>query len=118
MTIAIVTVVLAVCAALGVIGWHFSNEIIRPAPHGPMDDGLVVVAVDDSTVTLPLTAHTGAGRAWFLEWEGGGAALDTVVAVNDSVVRRRVRVTEGRLAPGRPVEMRSFPLHGDPRRSA
>jgi uncharacterized protein len=114
--VAYVAIAALLIAALLAVGWYYSNQIIRPGPYGAVDE-VAVAAADDSTVTLPRTMHTAAARVWFLEWPRGAATIDSIVAVNDSLVRRRVRIVEGRLMRGTRVAMRAFPYAGDPRRS-
>lgn len=102
---------------IAAVGWYYSDQIIRPSRYDPLDAGLVIAAADDSTITLPRTAITGAGRTWFLEWPDGAATLGTIVSVGDTLVRRRVQIREGVLIRGRRVDVRAFPFAGDPRRS-
>lgn len=106
-----------VVAGIGGGGWYFSDMLIRPKPTRPLESGLVVSAVDDSTITLAGTQIARAGRTWFLEWPGGAGVVGERVAAEGETVRRRFQASEGAPAAGTRVDLRAYPYLGDPFRT-
>lgn len=98
-------------------GWYFSDMLIRPGPTRPLESGIVVSAVDDSTITLSGARIAREGHTWFLEWPKGAGVIGERVAVDGDHVRRRFHATEGTLAAGDRVDLRAYPYLGDPFRS-
>ena len=111
--------ILLVLAVAGIAGggWYFSDMLIRPGPTRPIESGIVVSAVDDSTITLSGTRTALKGHTWFLEWPQGAGVIGERIAVDGDHVRRRFHATEGTLAPGDRVDLRSYPYLGDPFRT-
>ena len=103
-----------VVAALGVASWHYSNEIILPQPHGPLETRLAAAWLDDSTITISGTQIGRRGRRWFLDWPGGsGVALD-LVSVDSARATRRFRLLSGNTFAQAAVDLGSYPYSGDP----
>jgi uncharacterized protein len=109
-------VVLAV-VSLVAAGWYFSDLLIRPTPNRPLEAGLIVSAVDDSSITLSGSAIARKGRTWFLEWPGGSAIAGELIASDGAHERRRLRLLEGRIAAGDRVDLRAYLYAGDPLRA-
>ncbi len=103
--------------AAGAAGWHFSNLLILPRANRPLETGLRVAALDDSTITLEGSSVARDGRTWFLEWPGGAGVAGPRVGPADARVTLRFRPLEGRPAPGDRVDLRAYLFGGDPRRA-
>src|SRR5262249_50396446 len=102
-------------AALAAASWYYSDEIIRPEPHRPLESGLRLTRLDDSTITLSGTDIGRRGRAWFLEWPGGYGTAGEMVAMDSVHVTRRFRLLGGRWSDGTPADLGAYPFGGDPR---
>jgi len=100
--------------ALVAAGWYFSELLIRPTPNEPREAGLVVSALDDSTITLSGSQVARAGRTWFLEWPGGFGVVGELISSDEAHVTRRFRALEGRRAAGDRVDLRPYLYSGDP----
>ncbi len=107
---------LAVVALAGA-SWRYSDEITRPKPHRPLESGLTVAALDESTITLAGTRVARDGRAWFVEWPGGYGMAGDLVAADSTRVTRRFRVLAGRLVAGAAVDLGSYLYSGDPQQA-
>ena len=107
-----------IAALMGGIGWYFSDQIVRPEPRTPLESGLVVTWVDDTTITLAGSALARVGRVWFLEWAGGFGAAGDVADSDRRHVTRRFRPLDGRPTAGSAVDLGAYLSDGDPRRAA
>ena len=111
---ALAALAIVAAVAVAVAGWHFSNLLIRPGPNRPLEPGLVVAAVDDSTITLSGSRIARAGGTWFLEWPGGAGVAGERLLASDSATTRRFRRLAGRIAAGDRVDLRAYFYHSDP----
>ena len=103
--------------AIFAAAWHFSDVLIRPVPRVPLESGILVTTVDDSTITLVGSERARKGGAWFLEWPGGSAVAGELIDADHARVVRRFRALDGRPAAGSGVDLGPYLFSGDPRRS-
>lgn len=98
-----------------VAGWYYSDQIIRPTPRIPLETGLGVVALGDSSITLSGSELARKGRRWFLEWPGGYGVAGDLVTADRVHVTRRFRALVGSPKVGGAVDLGAFPFGSDPR---
>ncbi|WP_205324740.1 S9 family peptidase [Glycomyces sp. YM15] len=109
-----VLLVLAV-GGIGGAGWYFSGEVINVV-HEDDPYELEVLAVDDATVTFPLTKASSQPGTWGLQWEDGQAVLGEVLDSNDRTVTRAIdAVLFGDLAKGTRARIDKWTFRDDPK---
>ena len=99
--------------SFGVVGWHYSSEIIGP-DRPPEKTGQTVLAHTDSTITLVATRKARRAGEWAIEWPGGYGETGPLIDVNDTRVVTRFRVASGQ-PPDTTSRLTGFALDADPR---
>ncbi|MFC3491474.1 alpha/beta hydrolase family protein [Glycomyces rhizosphaerae] len=100
---------------LGAAGWYFSGEVLN-VTHEEDPYELTVEAVDDTTVTLPLSEATEQPGTWGLQWDGGQAVLGEVVAGDDATVTRTLdAILFGDLTEGTKARIDKWTFRDDPK---
>ena len=96
-------------------GWYYSDQIIKPTPRTPLETGLAVDWLTDSTITLSGSELLRAGRTWFLEWPGGGHGVaGELIDLSGVHATRRFRALVGRPKVGAGVDLAALPFGIDP----
>lgn len=107
------------CAALGGIGWYFS-DVATEVAHGD-DYPITIVDAANGTVTLPRNAHTARPGTWGLVWKersgrGGRAVLGGVTGGDArTVVRQVTAVPQGTPVKGARASIDHWVYGGDPK---
>jgi pimeloyl-ACP methyl ester carboxylesterase len=112
-TITLIVVVVVIAAA----GWMQSEQIehrLLEVSDRQAGYDLQVLAVDEETVTLPLTEQTGAAGVWGLEWIGGYAVVGEVVATTETTVTRELVDRSGVLRKGDNAAIDRFAVESNP----
>ena len=114
----IITLSVLLVLALGGLtaaGWYFSGEVLN-VDHSEDTYGLTVGAVDESTVTLPLTKATERPGTWGLQWEDGQAVLGEIVSSDETTVTRTLEsVLFGQLTEGTAARIDKWTFRDDPK---
>lgn len=114
LTIALAAILILAVGALGGVGWYFSDEVIA-VDHGPSEYPLTVLALDETTVTLPAGEAAEKPGTWGLAWEDGQAVIGGVTASDGETVTRSLEtVLFGELAEGTPVRVDTWTYRDDP----
>jgi uncharacterized protein len=114
LAIAVVVVLVLLVGAVAVFSWIFSTQLLEPdRGGGPYD--VEVRAVDRGRVVLQRDTETERPGIYGLQWEGGHAIIEDVLATDDDTVTRSVRRVQGRLAEGTKTNVTASVYEGNPR---
>ena len=102
---------------LAASGWLCAQELLDPARSGDPYT-LRVLAVDDTSVTLPPTPDTRAPGPCMLQWHGGYGLLGALGATTPEGMRRPLSAVVGTpVTPGMRARIQRHLFEGDPSRA-
>lgn len=111
-----VLLALVLLAALAVVSWRFSSEVVVP-DRSPQRPRATVEAVSPAQVVLSRSDDTLRPGVYGLDWTGGHAILEDAIADDRHTVTRRLSAVRGRLTRGMSVALDANVYAGDPRRA-
>jgi uncharacterized protein len=98
------------------VSWYFSSFVVVP-DHAALPRDAIVESVSPGRVVLSRSTDTLRPGVYGLDWRGGHAIVENVIASNVHTVTRGLRVVHGRLTTGTGVALDPAVFAGNPKQA-
>jgi hypothetical protein len=101
-------------AALAIVSWYYSDQLIRPRRPEAMEPSVKVFVVGGETITLADRPGTRKPGTWVLEWPSGYGRVGALRTRHDGKVEREFTALRGSPTPGMRADLNPFGFEEEP----